>query len=102
MVTRTRVQRGTIEEKRREPLLDRLRRAEGQVRGIQRMVEEGRYCVDILQQLAAVNEALRGAAKDVFRNYLENCATHALRSGKPDDAQRVYDEISENFLKFAR
>jgi DNA-binding FrmR family transcriptional regulator len=99
---RTRSRLGTIEDARKDGLLGRLRRAEGQVKGIQRMVEEGRYCIDILQQIAAVNEALRAAAKDVLRNYLESCATHAIRSGSEAQAQRVYDEISENFFKFAR
>ena len=92
----------TIDEARKHKLLTRLRKAEGQVKGIQRMVEEGRYCVEILQQLAAADEALKATARDVLRNYLENCATTAIRSGSASEAQRVYDEITENFFRFAR
>jgi CsoR family transcriptional regulator, copper-sensing transcriptional repressor len=96
------VRLATIEDARKQRLLTRLRKAEGQVKGIQRMVEEGRYCVEILQQIAAADEALRATAKEVLRNYLENCATTAIRSGDADEAQTVYDEITENFFRFAR
>lgn len=92
----------TIDEARKRKLLMRLRKAEGQVKGIQRMVEEGRYCVEILQQIAAADEALKATAKDVLRNYLENCATTAIRYGGEAEARRVYDEITENFFRFAR
>lgn len=92
----------TLGAERKQRLLTRLRKAEGQVKGIQRMVEEGRYCVEILQQIAAADEALRATAKDVLRNFLENCATNAIRSGDEKEAERVYDEITENFFRFAR
>ncbi len=92
----------TVDEVRKQKLLTRLRRAEGQVKGIQRMGGGGRYCVEILQQIAAADEALRATAKDVLRNYLENCATTAIRSGDEREAQRTYDEITENFFRFAR
>ena len=54
----------------------RLRRIEGQVRGIQKMVEEDRYCADIIVQVAAVQEALRGVARSLMRNHLHHCAAH--------------------------
>jgi len=82
--------------------LTRLRRIEGQVKGLQKMVEEGRYCVDVLQQLAAVQEALRGVTKVVMRNYLENCATNALRSGDAEEARAIYDELMRVIFKFSK
>jgi len=82
--------------------LARLRRIEGQVRGLQRMVSEGRYCADILTQIASVHEALRGVGKLVMRNHLEHCITGALRSGDPVAAERTYEEILDLMYKHAR
>jgi DNA-binding FrmR family transcriptional regulator len=76
----------------------RLNRIEGQVRGLGRMLEEDRPCIEVLQQLASVQSALRGVTKTVLRNYLERCATDAIRSG--DSA--VYDELMEAIYKFAK
>ena len=78
---------------KKEEVLNRLRRIEGQVRGIQRMVEDDRYCGDILSQFASVQQALRGASGMVTRNHLETCVTDAIRSGSPEAAERTYDEI---------
>jgi DNA-binding FrmR family transcriptional regulator len=64
--------------------LKRLRRIEGQVRGLQKMVEDDRYCADILTQVASVQQALRGVSRELLRNHLKHCAAQALRSG---DAQ---------------
>ena len=86
---------------RKGELLPRLRRIEGQVRGLQKMVEEGRYCVEILQQVSAVVQALNGVSKRVLRNYLETCATNAIRSGDDAQAKQVYEEITDLF-RFAR
>jgi len=73
----------------------RLRRIEGQVRGLQKMVEEDRYCADIITQIASVQEALRGVARNLMRNHLHHCATKALRSGKKEETQAMYDELLE-------
>jgi len=86
---------------RRGDLIARLRRIEGQVRGLQKMVEEGRYCVDILQQISATAQALHGTSKKILTNYLETCATVAIRSGDEAAAQRVCEEITDLF-RFAR
>src|ERR1700758_2705123 len=75
--------------------LKRLRRIEGQVRGLQKMVEEDRYCSDIITQVASVQEALRGVARNLMRNHLHHCAAKALRSGKKQEAQAMYDELLE-------
>ena len=82
----------------RQSMLDRLSKIEGQVRGVARMVEGQRPCMEVLQQLASVQAALKGVTKTVLRNYLERCATDAIRSG--DTA--VYDELMEAIYKFAK
>ncbi|HYV97848.1 MAG TPA: metal-sensitive transcriptional regulator [Gemmatimonadaceae bacterium] len=72
--------------------LKRLRRIEGQVRGLQRLVDEERYCADVLTQLSSVHEALRAVGKELMRNHLKHCATQAIRSGD-DEAEQMYDEL---------
>jgi DNA-binding FrmR family transcriptional regulator len=72
--------------------LNRLRRIEGQVRGLQRMVEGDRYCPDILTQLSSVQEALRAVGRELMRNHLRHCATTAIRSGGAA-AEAMYDEL---------
>ena len=73
----------------------RLRRIEGQIRGLQKMVEDDRYCADIITQIASVQEALRGVARNLMRNHLHHCAAKALRSGKKQETQAMYDELLE-------
>ena len=70
----------------------RLRRIEGQVRGIQKMVEEDRYCADILTQISSVEEALRSVGRELLRNHLKHCATAAIR-GSDAEASKMYDEL---------
>lgn len=89
----------TLTDSYRENALRRLRRVEGQLRGIQKMIEEGRYCVDILTQITAAQEGLRGTSKVVLRNYLENCATQAIQSG---DQPEIYDELMEVVYRYVR
>ncbi len=72
--------------------LRRLSRIEGQVRGIQKMVVEERYCPDILIQLASVQEALKGVARELVRNHLEHCVRRALR-GSETEAREAIDEL---------
>ena len=73
----------------------RLRRIEGQVHGLQKMVEEDRYCPDIIMQVASVQEALRGVARNLMKNHLHHCAAKALQSGKKEEAAAMYDELLE-------
>ena len=72
--------------------IKRLRRIEGQVRGLQKMVDDDRYCADIMTQISSVQVALRGVGKELMRNHLKHCATGAIRSGG-GEAERMYDEI---------
>jgi DNA-binding FrmR family transcriptional regulator len=74
--------------------LKRLRRIEGQVRGLQKMVEEERYCPEIMVQIASVHEAVRAVGREVMRNHLRHCATQAIRAGGPE-AEATYDELLE-------
>jgi len=71
----------------------RLRRIEGQVRGLQKMVADDRYCADIIGQIASVQEALRGVARNLMKNHLHHCAAKALRSAKKEEANAMYDEL---------
>jgi DNA-binding FrmR family transcriptional regulator len=82
--------------------LRRLSRIEGQIRGIQRMVEDDRYCADILTQVTSAQEALRAVARALMRNHLTHCATHAIRTGSTEERQAMYDELLEMIYKNAR
>jgi len=81
--------------------LNRLRRIEGQVRGLQRMVEDDRYCAEILTQLSSVQEALRAVGRELMKNHLRFCATEAIRSG-PGEAEEMYDELIELMYRHIR
>lgn len=79
----------------------RLRRIEGQVRGLQRMVDEDRYCADILTQIASVHEALRAVGRELMRNHLKHCAAAAIK-GSDAEAEAMYDELVEMMYKHSR
>ena len=81
--------------------LKRLRRIEGQVRGLHKMVEEDRYCADVLTQIASVHEALRGVGRELMRNHLKHCATSAIRAGNAD-AESMYDELVDMMYTHSR
>ena len=85
----------------KERNLKRLRRIEGQVRGLQKMVEEERYCADVMTQISSVHEALRAVGRELMRNHLKHCATSAIRSGA-DEADAMYDELVEMMYKHSR
>jgi DNA-binding FrmR family transcriptional regulator len=80
----------------------RLRRAEGQIRGVQKMVDGQRYCPDILIQVAAIHESLRAVERLLLANHLQHCTTTALRSGDEEKALETYKELTELFYKHAR
>ena len=85
----------------KERNLKRLRRIEGQVRGLQKMVEEDRYCADIMTQISSVHEALRAVGRELMRNHLRHCASTAIR-GTPEEAGAMYDELIELMYKHVR
>lgn len=82
--------------------LKRLRRIEGQIRGLQKMVEDDRYCADIIVQISAVQEALRGVGRSLMRNHLRHCAAQAIRRGTREEAQAMYDELLELVYRHLR
>jgi DNA-binding FrmR family transcriptional regulator len=85
----------------KERNLTRLRRIEGQIRGLHKMVEEDRYCADILTQISSVQEALRAVGRELLRNHLKHCATSAIKVGS-DEAEAMYDELVELMYKNTR
>lgn len=82
--------------------LRRLRRLEGQVRGLQKMVDEDRYCPDIMIQISAAQEALRTVGRELMRNHLRHCVTKAVTEGPADQANAMYDELVELVYKHSR
>ena len=81
--------------------LARLKRIEGQVRGIAQMVEQDRYCVDILTQIAAVQSAMRSVGKELLRHHLKHCVADAAKFGKAEFEQ-ASNELIELLYKNAR
>src|SRR5215469_5857788 len=79
----------------------RLRRLEGQIRGLQRMVEEDRYCPDIMVQVSAAQEALRTVGRELMRNHLRHCVTKGVIEG-PNQANPMFDELLELIYKHSR
>lgn len=90
-----------MDEQAKAKVLGRLRRIEGQVQGIQRMVEEDKYCVDILLQLTAVQGAVEQVQKLILGQHIESCVTDAIRSGNSRDRQKKMDELLEVFSRFS-
>jgi DNA-binding FrmR family transcriptional regulator len=81
---------------------NRLRRIEGQIRGLQKMVEEDRYCADVIVQIASVQEALRGVARNLMKNHLQHCAAKALSSSNASQNAAMYEELLELIYKHLR
>jgi CsoR family transcriptional regulator, copper-sensing transcriptional repressor len=88
--------------KDKEALVKRLHRIEGQVRGVEKMVEDDRYCIDVLTQIAAVNTALESLAFKILDGHVRHCVAGALTSGDEADAQTKTEELLEAVQRFAR
>jgi len=86
----------------KDALIKRLHRIEGQVRGIERMVEEERYCIDILTQISAVSTALESLAFKLLNDHVNHCVADALASGDPEVAHAKGKELLETVERFAR
>lgn len=84
-----------MRETEKRDILQRLKTIEGHLRGIQRMVEEDRYCVDILKQTRAVQNALRKVDATILENHLQTCVTRALRSENEEERTRVIEELMD-------
>ena len=86
----------------KEHLLKRLARIEGQVRGISRMIEDDRYCIDVLTQLGAVDTALEAVAVKVLEEHVQHCVAGALASGNKQEADEKSRELLEAVQRFAK
>lgn len=91
-----------MNEDLRGQVLRRLKRISGQVTGIQRMVEDDRYCVDVLLQVAAAEAALDKVGHLVLASHVNTCVLSALQSGRPKERKKKMDELLDVFSKFGR
>ena len=83
-------------------VLKRLRRIEGQIRGLARMVEEDRYCIDVVTQISAVDAALRGVEEEILRDHVANCVENAIASGNKAEQRRKVAELMDVLSRAAR
>jgi DNA-binding FrmR family transcriptional regulator len=86
----------------KDALVRRLHRIEGQVRGIERMVEDDRYCIDILTQISAVSTALESVALEILDDHVSHCVAGALASGEPAEANEKTAELLDAVRRFTR
>ena len=86
----------------KEACLDRLGRIEGQVRGLARMVEEDRYCIDVVTQIAAVRAALKRVEEEILREHIAHCVEHAIVSGDAAEQRRKVAELMEVLARTTR
>ncbi|MEX3313574.1 metal-sensitive transcriptional regulator [Sulfitobacter sp. PS-8MA] len=86
----------------KQKTLDRLARLEGQVRGVAKMVDADRYCMDILAQTAAIRSALLGVERLVLENHADHCVASAIESGDPDEQRAKFDELIGLLQKASR
>jgi CsoR family transcriptional regulator, copper-sensing transcriptional repressor len=86
----------------KERLVKRLHRIEGQVRGIERMIEDDRYCIDVITQISAVTTALESVAFQILDEHVNHCVAGALASGDPAEAEAKSQELLEAVHRFAR
>ena len=87
---------------RKEAALKRLKRIEGQVRGLAKMVEEDRYCMDVMMQIAAVQQALRGVSRELMHQHLEHCVHDAVANGDKGREGILYKEMLDLIYKYSR
>ncbi|MBF0595450.1 MAG: metal-sensitive transcriptional regulator [Candidatus Omnitrophica bacterium] len=79
-----------------------LRKIEGQIRGIQKMIEEGRYCVDILTQIQSINGAIKRVENEIFRKHLEMCVAGAIESKSDAESRKKVDEVLDLIIRFKK
>jgi len=91
-----------MEKESKASCLKRLNRIEGQVRGLAKMVEEGRYCIDVVTQISAVRAALRRVEEEVLRDHVAHCVEHAIASGDAADQRRKVAELLDVLARTSR
>lgn len=92
----------SMEQDISETCIKRLNKIEGQVRGITRMVEDKRYCIDIITQIAAVRAALQRVEEEVLRDHVSHCVEHAISSGNKADRRKKITELMDVFARTKR
>jgi DNA-binding FrmR family transcriptional regulator len=83
-------------------VLKRLQRIEGQVRGLSRMVDDDRYCIDVITQVAAVRAALRGVEEEILRDHVGHCVEHAIASGNKTEQRKKVAELMDVLARTSR
>lgn len=83
-------------------LIARVSRIEGQVRGVARMIEDERYCIDILNQIQAIKAALKRVEQEILKEHAATCVAAAIKSGNAKDQQKKFSELSELFGRYGR
>ena len=83
-----------------QKIVTRLSRIEGQVRGIARMLEEDRYCIDILNQVQAIKAALKRVENDILKDHAASCVAHAIKSGNARDQTKKFAELVDVFSRY--
>ncbi len=86
----------------KQPTIKRLSRIEGQVRGIVRMIDEERYCIDILQQMQAIKSALAKVEDAILKDHMATCVETAIESGNPNQQRKKFDELVDLLSKVKR
>ena len=91
-----------MQENAKSSVLKRLRRIEGQIRGLARMVEEDRYCIDVVTQISAVGAALRAVEEEILRDHVANCVENAISSGNKVEQRRKVAELMDVLSRATR
>jgi DNA-binding FrmR family transcriptional regulator len=91
-----------MQENAKSSVLRRLRRIEGQIRGLARMVEEDRYCIDVVTQISAVDAALRAVEEEILRDHVANCVENAIASGNKVEQRRKVAELMDVLSRATR
>jgi DNA-binding FrmR family transcriptional regulator len=83
-------------------LLSRLSRIEGQVRGVARMIEEDRYCIEVLDQVQAIKAALKKVEDEILKSHADHCVSNAINKGDKEDAREKFSELVDLFARYSR
>ena len=86
----------------KEAIIKRLNRIEGQVKGIQKMVEDERYCVDILVQISAIRSAINRVGNIILENHIKGCVSNSIKEGETQESEELISELMETINKFTK
>ena len=86
----------------KDMLIKRLNRIEGQVKGIQKMVDEERYCIDILTQISAIRSAINRVGNIILENHIKGCVSNSIKEGETQESEELISELMETINKFTK